>query len=145
MGLDEEAEAVEVAAGLSVTQTVTEPVKTASASSIQEEVMSVEPMVSSIDPEDEFFEETEAEPLVDPVSVSKPVKRDSYPNSMMMASTTLQDNCSACRREIKSGDSFIYCLNCGKPGHYAHLGEMIKVTGKCPVCKERLAPTMYDI
>jgi hypothetical protein len=69
----------------------------------------------------------------------------SYPNTLMMASSKLEQNCSVCRRTIQSGDSFIYCVKCGHPGHWAHLGEMIKVTGKCPVCKQRLTQNMYDV
>ena len=68
----------------------------------------------------------------------------SIPNTLMMAASDLIIKCIVCRKTIESGDSFIYCINCGKPGHYRHLGEMIKVTGKCPSCKKRLVLSMYD-
>jgi len=77
--------------------------------------------------------------------VEVPKKPSEIPNTLMMASGDLSENCIACRKPIISGDSFIYCLNCGKPGHYKHLGEMIKVTGKCPNCRERLVLSMFDL
>lgn len=144
LGLIEEAEAVEVAAGILPTQSIQEPVQTTS------EAVSTAPATSaSIQSTvvDEIDSSSSAETEVETASkVEKDVVGESdYPNTLLMASSTLDKNCSACRREIKSGDSFIYCLNCGHPGHYAHLGELIKVTGKCPVCKERLVSTMYNI
>ena len=90
------------------------------------------------------------EPVTEPAE-TKPVKNESpkttksIPNTLMMASGDLGENCIACRKAIKSGDSFIYCLNCGKAGHYKHLGEMIKVTGKCPSCGKRLVLSMFDL
>ncbi len=85
-----------------------------------------------------------AEPAKTDDSTTKTVSAD-IPNTLMMAPGDLGENCIACRKSIKSGDSFIYCLNCGKPGHYKHLGEMIKVTGKCPSCGKRLVLSMFDL
>jgi len=144
VGLNDEAEAVEVAAGITLSQTHTEPLSTKSGS-ISEDIQvppEPQPIIEAEMPLEKMSE------VVSEVENPKDLEtsqKDTYPNAMMMASSTLQDSCSVCRREIKSGDSFIYCMNCGKPGHYGHLGEVIKVTGKCPVCQKRLTPTMYDI
>ncbi|MHA2029372.1 MAG: hypothetical protein ACW99Q_08270, partial [Candidatus Kariarchaeaceae archaeon] len=100
----------------------------------------------------DVVEEQEVIPAVETANEETPIavtetsaKPKDVENKLMMASVLLPDSCSVCRREIKSGDSFLQCLTCGKPGHYKHIAEMIKVTGKCPSCKQRLVMNMFDI
>ena len=91
---------------------------------------------------DDFLDS--AEPAKEESTQVKTSSTD-IPNTLMMASGDLGENCIVCKKGIKSGDSFIYCLNCGKTGHYKHLAEMIKVTGKCPSCGKRLVLSMFNL
>ncbi len=111
----------------------------------REEELSTEEIDNFLDEflEDDSSTELEEDDHQDDFTSSAPKKE--IPNTMLMATTDLGEKCIACRRPIKSGDTFIYCLHCGKPGHYKHLGEMIKVTGKCPNCHKRLVLSMYDL
>lgn len=111
---------------------------------------SIELMTDHNDENMEVISDSELDDFLDsaePAKVEKASKISSkdIPNTLMMASGDLGENCIACRKAIKSGDSFIYCLNCGKTGHYKHLAEMIKVTGKCPICSKRLVLSMFDL
>ncbi len=137
--LVDEAIAVEVAAGIAP-QTVT---ANASASTVE-----VTPESNSVDPQIEVKDEVEIDveiPLVEEVSDNGPDIMENIQNTLMMASVSLADKCIVCRRDITSGDSFLQCQSCGKPGHYKHIAEMIKVTGKCPHCKERLVMSMFSL
>jgi predicted Zn-ribbon and HTH transcriptional regulator len=139
VGYIDEAIAVEVAAGIAP-QTVSVTAPAGSETSVQDETASA--VVETV--EEEIIPEVVVEEV--PTSEPEPIaKVENVQNTLMMASVTLQDTCSVCRREIKSGDSFLQCLTCGKPGHYKHIAEMIKVTGKCPNCKQRLVMNMFDI
>jgi hypothetical protein len=150
VGLHDEAEAVEVSANITpqTVQSYHTPV-TSTTSSQQppiEEVAPISPAPTEVEGE-ELVEETQAEEAHAEGAqvVTTPIDRDSIPNTLLMASVQLSETCSVCKRSIGSGDSFLYCLNCNHPGHYKHLREFMKVTGKCPVCKERLVANMYDI
>lgn len=163
IGKEEEAVAVEVAAGISPTVTNSNVNTTPARSETTRTTSEINATSQDIpDMEDLFDEDTVAEdadinelldeiaPLeeldVEPTVVETPEDpAGEYPNTLMMASTTLDATCSACRRDIESGDSFLYCLNCGRPGHYKHLGEIMKVMRKCPACKQKLVPQMYDL
>ncbi|MHA2092718.1 MAG: hypothetical protein ACW98K_17875 [Candidatus Kariarchaeaceae archaeon] len=141
----EEATAVEIAANIAspTIQTAPAPVS----SSISEEIVADDLSVSIPEPSSSIeVDEPQVEESLKPVP-DAPVAVDqaSISNTLMMASMDLAQNCAVCRRSIKSGDSFLYCLNCGSPGHFKHLAEIMKVTGKCPNCKERLVSSMYDL
>ena len=96
---------------------------------------------------DEVYTSTEVEEKVEPHEESIPAtaQTENISNTLMMASVTLSNICSVCKRSIDTGDSFLQCLSCGRPGHYKHLAEMIKVTGKCPICRQRLIISMFDL
>ncbi|MHA2097212.1 MAG: hypothetical protein ACW99A_00890 [Candidatus Kariarchaeaceae archaeon] len=141
VGFIDEAIAVEVAAGIA-------PQAVSVTSSVGTET-TVEDLSSEVS---DVVEEQEVIPAVETANEETPIavtetsaKPKDVENKLMMASVLLPDSCSVCRREIKSGDSFLQCLTCGKPGHYKHIAEMIKVTGKCPSCKQRLVMNMFDI
>ena len=49
------------------------------------------------------------------------------------------NTCQICKQHINFGEESGGCLYCGNNNfHYRHLAESIKVTGKCPICKETL-------
>ena len=90
LGLAEEAEAVEVAAGISVSQSYQEPAVAHSSAQVQSSTgeTELEFSESELQPEmEEVHEEVKKQPTT-------PV--DTYPNSMMMASSTQEDPCSVC-------------------------------------------------
>ncbi|MDH5401311.1 MAG: E3 ubiquitin protein ligase [Candidatus Heimdallarchaeota archaeon] len=147
IGLIDEAIAVEVASGIQ------SPISTVSStpsstSSIPSPVVSTSSVGSSSVVESSVVESNVEVVLDEEISKESSVSNNdsvNVPNTLLMASSTIDGNCVVCKKAIKTGDSFIYCLNCGKPGHYKHLGEMMKVTGKCPSCKQRLVINMYDL
>jgi len=153
VGKDDEAMAVEVASGIAPPNA-----SPSQASQTADIAQVVNPGKAEPDPQISDTEViTPENNIPSPVSVStqtasvqeimaeKPKTTNKVNNKLMMASVDLEDNCSVCKRAIKNGSSFLYCLNCSKPGHYKHLAEIMKVTGKCPNCKERLALRMYDL
>ncbi|NHJ84151.1 MAG: hypothetical protein FK734_01730 [Asgard group archaeon] len=86
-------------------------------------------------------------------STNNPVKKQGYVNALRrigsqiasqtsqgvgIANNRLSDNCSVCKRSIEKGDKYVSCPECGKPAHYAHLVEWVKVQGSCPICLKRL-------
>ena len=139
VGFIDEAIAVEVAAGIA-SQTIT--VSTPAGTSAE---MGSEPITTPPPAEINEIDSVEEMQVAEEVEIASPSKPDKIQNTLMMASVTLSDKCIVCRRDITSGDSFLQCLSCGKPGHYKHIAEMIKVTGKCPNCKERLVMHMFDL
>ncbi|MCY3411913.1 MAG: E3 ubiquitin protein ligase [Candidatus Heimdallarchaeota archaeon] len=137
VGYYERAEALAVASGIAMPQMHQQaPVTHAPASTVTLEEQKVEVPAKPVAKEVKPPVKEVAKPIV-----TTPAKE--IPNTLMMAQSDTDQNCLVCRRPIKAGDSFIYCLNCGKPGHYKHLGEMMKVTGKCPSCKTKLRNSMY--
>lgn len=153
-GYLERAEAIEVASGISAPVIVNTPAKT-----VMKTVVKTAPKSSAATPvkKELNFEDDSITPVdgkdidsfldssLKSTKVKKVEKRTDIPNTLLMASADLKDPCIVCRKRIKSGDNFIYCLNCGRAGHYKDLGEMMKVRGKCPSCKERLVRSMYEI
>ncbi len=73
------------------------------------------------------------------------LQTESIPNTLLLASSKLNDNCSVCRKSIETGDTFLYCINCRAPAHSRHLLEYVKVRGVCPICNKRLAVSMYEL
>ncbi|MEA2071906.1 MAG: hypothetical protein U9O98_11540 [Asgard group archaeon] len=86
-------------------------------------------------------------------STRNPMKKQSYINSLRrvgsqiahqrsvgehIAQKNLKDKCIVCKRQIKAGQKYTFCPYCGKPAHYSHLIEWIKVQGSCPNCQHRL-------
>ncbi len=149
-GFHERAEAIAVASGLLSTQpsqtqqtmqthSQTEPVATKTV--VTEEKFDIDGVKPVKENELDDFLDT----AITEVNKPKAVIKEKIPNSLLMASGTISDNCVVCRKSIDSGDTFIYCLNCGKPGHYKHLAEMVKVTGRCPSCKQSLKIRQYDL
>ncbi len=152
IGRHDEAVAVEVAANITPYSTNRGGRETAIPDPIPEEISEIQnqPENAIIEDSKDDLDEitTPIEGKIEPVAAEKPVAvidKSSIPKTLMMASSKLAENCGVCRRAVVSGDSFIYCLNCGKPGHYKHLAEIMKVTGKCPSCKEKLRISMYDL
>ncbi len=66
------------------------------------------------------------------------------PNTILTAKLGLEKPCVVCKKSIDAGSEYVYCLNCGNPGHRRHLLEYIKVRGICPNCKARLTRKMYE-
>ena len=142
-GKIDEAMAVEIAAGITPQPAAPTPNPP------------VTPMAPVTPPE---VQQTEPEPQISSVAAvqeevvpapkteveTKP-SNGTYPNTLLLASMTLSDPCIVCRKPVNAGESFLHCLNCGKTGHYKHVAEIMKVTGKCPSCKERLVISMYEI
>lgn len=146
-GHNEEAIAVEVAAGIP-TQAVTMATPNVAASSFEPEVEHTEADTVDISYQESIedsYTATEDTTDLAEETVTETPKMENISNTLLMASVTLSDGCSVCKRAINTGDSFIQCLSCGKPGHYKHLAEMIKVTGKCPKCRQRLVISMFDL
>ncbi len=148
-GHNDEAIAVEVAAGIP-TQAVTVAAPNATATSFEPETAPA--AMDTIDiSNQESLEESYTEIPTNDITdlaeetVAEIPKMDNISNTLLMASVTLNDACSVCKRSINTGDSFLQCLSCGKPGHYKHIAEMIKVTGKCPKCRQRLVISMFDL
>ena len=48
-----------------------------------------------------------------------------------------KDVCSICRRKIDDTVR-VSCPNCKNVFHEAHFAEVVKVTGKCPICKKKI-------
>ncbi|MCE7735025.1 MAG: E3 ubiquitin protein ligase [Candidatus Heimdallarchaeota archaeon] len=138
--LVDEAIAVEVAAGIAPqSPNVTPPAEIST--EVKPEAVVVSPQIEEINEVAIVADVPETKEAVD----NGPTGEINIQNTLMMASVTLSDNCIVCRRNINSGDSFLQCQTCGKPGHYKHIAEMIKVTGKCPNCKERLVMSMFSL
>lgn len=139
VGLVDEAIAVEVTAGIAP-QVESVNVQTATTHTEVEPVENTEPVVDTM--EEESVDDIS---VIEEVEAVTPAKPNNIQNTLLMASVLLSDKCIVCRRDITTGDSFLQCQSCGKPGHYKHIAEMIKVTGKCPNCKERLVMHMFNL
>lgn len=122
MGLVGEAEAIEVVAGIAT------PLPQVETSSIKPVQVSQEAPQTEVEVEEN-------------VTVEKP---ENIPNLVLTASSNLSDTCVVCKRAIRTGDAYIYCLHCGKPGHSRHLFEYMKVKGECPNCNQMLRGKMYQ-
>lgn len=133
-----EAQAVEVAAGIQP-----QIIDVASLDDDLAAEFVEEPVIETSNVEAQIVE-TEAKKTDIAVEVDNS-NSDGYSRTLLLASGGLSDPCSVCKRPIESGDSFLQCLNCGKPGHYKHLAEIMKVVGKCPRCKARLVISMYEL
>lgn len=59
-----------------------------------------------------------------------------------MATELVNEYCMICKREIT--EDLVSCPQCGAVYHYPHLAEAIKVTGKCPKCKNHIAISTED-
>ena len=145
-GKIDEAMAVEIAAGISSQPATSSPTLTPP---ITPRAPVSPPEIQHTEPEHHITSvaavHEEVIPAPQTETKSSPPSNGSYPNTLLMASMTLSDPCIVCRKSVNAGESFLHCLNCGKTGHYKHVAEIMKVTGKCPSCKERLVISMYDI
>ncbi len=142
MGLNDEATAVEVAAGISSPQVQTPR--------FQEQATTVEPVPVTIEKKEismpKQVHAASIEPVVEmQVEEQEELTPENIPDTALTAQKELDHPCVVCKRKITVGEVFIYCLNCGKPGHSKHLLEYTKVRGICPNCKKRLTPNMYSL
>lgn len=135
--LVDEAIAVEVAAGIAPQNVAMNPP--------EELMVKVDSETIAVDEEIDDVETVADVAVTEEIDNNGPLDAENIQNTLLMASITLSDNCMVCRRNITSGDSFLQCQSCGKPGHFKHIAEMIKVTGKCPSCKERLVMSMFSL
>ncbi len=136
MGLHGEAEAIEVVAGITPQRPLQRPPP--------QETATVEPVQVT-----RSVPETTPQPIATPLTQQKEMeeengKPENIPNLVLTASSNFTGTCVVCRKTIKTGETYIYCLNCGKPGHSRHLFEYMKVKGQCPSCKQRLRGKMYQ-
>ncbi|MBD3189931.1 MAG: hypothetical protein GF308_04780 [Candidatus Heimdallarchaeota archaeon] len=46
--------------------------------------------------------------------------------------------CPVCKLSIDFDDKVGVCVQCGARGHFGHMREAVKVTGKCPICGEKM-------
>ena len=140
-GQNEEAIAVEVAAGIPsqsiIVTTPNTPTNPAEPKILSSEPDQVEIATQETTQETAILNSDENNSDMAGDSPDETSKIDNISNTLMMASVNLTDACSVCKKPINAGDSFLQCLSCGKPGHFKHLPEMVKVTGKCPICRER--------
>ncbi|RMG35088.1 MAG: hypothetical protein D6732_09655 [Methanobacteriota archaeon] len=137
MGLHGEAEAIEVVAGIT-SQSTPEPISQTPSSKVNPV------QVAQSAPEPVSIPEPTSSPPSEEVIAEPPEKPENIPNLVMTATSNLSETCVVCRKAIRNGDEYIYCVHCGKPGHSRHLFEYMKVKGECPNCKQRLRAKMYQ-
>jgi hypothetical protein len=66
-------------------------------------------------------------------------------NQMLVATRNSGENCLVCKREITSGQTYLFCLHCGRIAHTKHLLEYSRIKGTCPNCNERISASNYDL
>jgi hypothetical protein len=54
------------------------------------------------------------------------------------------DRCEICKFVIKPDIEIAICSNCGESFHKGHWSEVLKVNGKCPLCKKKPKDLIYD-
>ncbi|UJG43329.1 MAG: E3 ubiquitin protein ligase [Candidatus Heimdallarchaeum endolithica] len=86
--------------------------------------------------------EEETEPI-EPFSSQVEETKKIEPQKLKIATVDLEERCTVCLGEIKAGESFVRCPHCGKPSHYSHLVEWLKVKTQCPNCRNKLSLNMF--
>jgi len=71
-------------------------------------------------------------------SCSEPL---SFEDKFCVRCGMLVSRCKICRGIIAFGDSLSKCPHCENEFHTEHIGEWLKISGECPVCRERITQT----
>lgn len=145
VGKVDEASAIEITAGINSTAHFVEPVMTKQQARVTEQTAMNYSEAAYQQPtssETVFAKPDFVEPEAPVEETFEPGK---YPNGILVAARDTGDKCLVCKREIKAGETYLHCLNCGKIGHVKHLREYMKISGKCPSCKAKLNINMYEL
>lgn len=120
---------------LSSTESETEPIISSFASD-------TEPINDAREELKVLASEEEAEPI-EPFTSQVEKQKKIEPQQLKIATVDLDERCTVCLGEVKAGESFVRCPHCGKPSHYSHLVEWLKVKTQCPNCRNKLSLNMF--
>ncbi len=91
------------------------------------------------------FASTEVKEVIAESTTSRNERSQFKKQPLKIATSDLDERCTVCLGTIKAGESFVRCPHCGKPAHYSHLIEWLKVKSQCPNCRKELSIRMFQI